>query len=308
MKYKKITIIVITYNQEGIVGRCLDSILCQREYGLKDIIICDDCSTDNNWNVIQEYKRKYSDVIRAYRNDHNKGIYGNLQQALTYIESTDLIQMCSGDDAFCLGYFNTIQNFIIQHDITNFNEKFVIYSDWKTFTTESKEYVHYNNYISKGYSAISLKLRQLIGNRSTFLSYSTIKSFNKVPVNEGVSVAENLFDCQTQIHSDYNYYCPFIGTIYYSGIGVSTKMNTVSHIKNLILSYERLRELGIYDKKDLYYINYKISRLSFIIDKSVILFLKTWYYYFKSIRYKLDLKFICRDFLIMIIKCIYSHE
>lgn len=302
MEYKKITIVVITYNQEDVIGRCLDSILCQKEYGLKDIIVCDDCSTDHNWSVIQEYQNKYPRYIRAYRNEPNKGIYGNMQHALTYLDETDLVQMCSGDDALCPGYFDRIQKFLVENSITNFNEKFVIYSDWKNCTADSKEIVQYNNYISKRYNAASLKLRHLICNRSTFLSYGTINSFYEVPTNEGVSVAENLFDSQTQIHSEKNYYCPYIGSIYYSGIGVSTKMNTVPHIKNLILSYEKLRNLDIYDKKDLYYIDYLVSRLSYKIEKSIKLFAKTWYYYIISVRYKLDIGFICRDFLYMIIK------
>lgn len=302
MEYKKITVVVITYNQETIIGRCLDSILCQKEFGLKDIIVSDDYSIDNNWNVILQYKEKYPDYIRAYRNEPNKGIYGNQQQALTYLEPTDLVLLCSGDDALCPGYFETIQNFIVQKNIADSNEKFVIYSDWKNCTVDSKEYYYYNNYISKGYDASSLKLRHLICNRSTFLSYATVKSFYEVPVNEGVSVAENLFDSQTQIHSEKNYYCPFVGSIYYSGIGVSTKMNTVPHIKNLILSYKRLRELGIYDKRDLFYIDYIVCRLSFRIQKNFSLFCKTWYYYIRSIRYKFDLRFICKELVCMIIK------
>ena len=302
MEYRKITVVVITYNQEDIIGRCLDSILCQKEYGLKDIIVCDDCSIDHNWDVIKGYQEKYPDYVRAYRNEPNKGIYGNMQHALTYVEDTDLVQMCSGDDALCPGYFERIQKFLVENNISNFKEKFVIYSDWKNCTADSKEYFHYNNYVNKGYSAVSLKLRHLICNRSTFLSYATIKSFYEVPTNEGVSVAENLFDSQTQIHSEKNYYCPYIASIYYSGIGVSTKMNTVPHIKNLILSYERLRELGIYDKKDLYYIDYLACRLSYNIKKSLKLFIRTWYYYMISIRYKLDVRFICRDLLYMIIK------
>ena len=123
MEYKKITVVVITYNQEDIIGRCLDSILYQKEYGLKDIIVCDDCSTDHNWEVITGYKERYADYIRAFRNEPNKGIYGNLQHALTYIEPTDLVLLASGDDALCPGYFEAIQNFIVLNNITNFKKK-----------------------------------------------------------------------------------------------------------------------------------------------------------------------------------------
>lgn len=302
MEYIKISIVVITYNQQDIIGRCLDSILCQKEYGLKEIIVCDDCSTDRNWEKINEYLKKYPNYLRAYRNEQNRGIFGNIQKALTYIQKTDLIQLCSGDDALCYGYFKRIQDFIQMNSIVDFDKKFAIYSDWKNCTPDSKEYFFYNNYICKGFNACSLKLRHLIFNRSTFLSYAAIKSFYEVPVNEGVSVAENLFDIQYQIHSDKNYYCPYVGSIYYSGIGVSTKMHSINHINNLILSYEKLRLLGIFDQKDLLYIDYLKCRLRYNIKKNVLLFFKTWCYYFRSIRYRVDFKFICRDFINMLIK------
>ena len=58
MNVNKINVLVVTYNQENVIGRCLESILCQKVFGLNKIIICDDHSTDNNWLIINAYKEK----------------------------------------------------------------------------------------------------------------------------------------------------------------------------------------------------------------------------------------------------------
>ena len=77
MEYKKISVLIVTYKQANVIGRNIESILQQKDYGLHEIVICDDCSPDNNWEVIQSYVEKYPNIIRAYRNNPNLGIYGN---------------------------------------------------------------------------------------------------------------------------------------------------------------------------------------------------------------------------------------
>ena len=74
-----INVLILCYKQERIIGRAIESALCQKEWGLKNIIIQDDCSPDGTWEVLQEYARKYPDIVKPYRNEHNLGIYGNWQ-------------------------------------------------------------------------------------------------------------------------------------------------------------------------------------------------------------------------------------
>ena len=40
--YKSITVLVICYKQQEVIKRALDSILCQKEFGLKKIVVCDE--------------------------------------------------------------------------------------------------------------------------------------------------------------------------------------------------------------------------------------------------------------------------
>lgn len=67
----KISIIVPVYNAREHLSTCLDSLVSQT---LKDIeiIIIDDCSTDNSYSLIKEYANKYPN-IRAYHNERNLG-------------------------------------------------------------------------------------------------------------------------------------------------------------------------------------------------------------------------------------------
>ena len=57
--YPRISVVIITYKQQDLISRAIDSVLCQKEYGLKEIVISDDCSPDNTWSVLNNYSNKY---------------------------------------------------------------------------------------------------------------------------------------------------------------------------------------------------------------------------------------------------------
>lgn len=295
-EYPKISVVIITYNQEKVIGRALDSILVQSDWGLKDIIVCDDCSKDATWDVLMEYARKYPKYIRAYRNSSNMGIYGNMQHALTYLEDTDLVYFCSGDDAFCDGLFRGGINVIAKNNI-DLKSDYAIYCDWKSISPDGKEYVFRNNLIEMPHcNPCSLKLRGLICNRSCAASFSVIKKFKTVPVERGVSVAEFLFDIQHAMLADKNYYFQFIGSIYYSGVGVSAQMGNVKDWINMREAYEEYNKMDVFSESDKRYISYMISYYSFLITNKTFYLLKTWWYYFVSIKYQFSFK---RTFLMM---------
>ena len=68
----KVSIIVPIYNSEKHLRDCLDSLVNQ---SLKDIeiIVVDDASTDKSFEIIMEYENKYPNMIKAFKNDQNKG-------------------------------------------------------------------------------------------------------------------------------------------------------------------------------------------------------------------------------------------
>ncbi|NVC92205.1 glycosyltransferase family 2 protein [Vibrio natriegens] len=66
-----VSIIMPTYNSEQTVVESIQSVLSQT-YKNWELIIVDDRSTDNTWQVIQTYAEKY-DNIRVYQNKENLG-------------------------------------------------------------------------------------------------------------------------------------------------------------------------------------------------------------------------------------------
>ena len=72
-----ISVVVCTYNQEDTIARTLDSILMQQCHVPYEIIIGEDCSTDQTRSVCEIYANKYPDKIRILANKENKGIVDN---------------------------------------------------------------------------------------------------------------------------------------------------------------------------------------------------------------------------------------
>ena len=58
------SVAVITYNQERYIAQTLDSILFQEHNYKYEIVVGEDCSTDNTRKIIEDYVLKYPDIIK----------------------------------------------------------------------------------------------------------------------------------------------------------------------------------------------------------------------------------------------------
>ena len=91
----KISVIIPVYNEEKHLEDCLNSIINQT---LKDIeiIIINDCSTDNTKNIIDKYALKYPN-IKVINNEVNKGV-GACRNIGISISKGDYISFIDSDD------------------------------------------------------------------------------------------------------------------------------------------------------------------------------------------------------------------
>ena len=69
----KVSVAVITYNQENYIGECLQSILEQVVDFDFEIIVGDDCSTDETPSIIESFTEKYPHLIRLLCQGENTG-------------------------------------------------------------------------------------------------------------------------------------------------------------------------------------------------------------------------------------------
>ena len=169
-----------------------------------------------------------------------------------------------------------------------------MYFEYKTINPDGKEKVYKNKLVEK-YNPISLKIRQLICNRTTGVSRKVFEKYYMVRKDIGI-MADGLIDIQTQIFSDKNYYFPFIGSVYYSGIGISSVTKIEGSIKSYILSLEQLKkELNNISKEDMFWLDYLQSQLTFELTPNIMHFISYLKYYSKIIQEYYGFNFIIRE-------------
>lgn len=74
----KVSVCIVTYNQEKYIGECLDSLVSQQTDFPFEIIVGDDASSDRTPEIIQGYYEKYPDIITPVLRDINLGPVGNV--------------------------------------------------------------------------------------------------------------------------------------------------------------------------------------------------------------------------------------
>lgn len=93
----KINIILITYNHSNYIRPALESILMQETSHNVEIIVADDCSTDNTVEIIKEYESKTKFVFHYLHKEQNVGYIRNYQQAFATCTG-DYVAIMEGDD------------------------------------------------------------------------------------------------------------------------------------------------------------------------------------------------------------------
>ena len=92
----KVSVIMGIYNCGDTLGKSIDSILAQT-YKDWELIMCDDGSIDNTYEVACAYRDKYPDKIILIRNEKNLGLQKTLNKCLGYATG-EYIARQDGDD------------------------------------------------------------------------------------------------------------------------------------------------------------------------------------------------------------------
>ena len=99
-KRTKISVAVITYNQQDTIRQTLDSILCQKGDFELEVVVGEDCSKDSTYVICREYAERYPEQVILLENTHNLGIMVNYARVMKACTG-DLIGICAGDDYWC---------------------------------------------------------------------------------------------------------------------------------------------------------------------------------------------------------------
>lgn len=95
-----VSICCLTYNHEKYIRKALDGFINQITNFKYEILIHDDCSTDNTVKIIKEYEKKYPELIKPIyqtQNQFSKGIRVSYTYQFPRAKGK-YIALCEGDD------------------------------------------------------------------------------------------------------------------------------------------------------------------------------------------------------------------
>lgn len=102
----KVSVCVVTYNHQKYIAECLQSLVDQDTDFPFEVIVSDDCSTDNTRSIISSFHSKYPDIIRPIFREVNLGGGDNYIQ--THSEATGkYVAHMDGDDYALPGKLQT---------------------------------------------------------------------------------------------------------------------------------------------------------------------------------------------------------
>ncbi|GAA4781414.1 hypothetical protein GCM10023231_06160 [Olivibacter ginsenosidimutans] len=148
-----VSILMATYNGSKFVCKQLDSIINQT-YHPKEIIILDDCSTDDTFVQLKEKQRIYPDIM-LYRNAQNIGYVRTFEKLMTLCNG-DYVLFSDQDDVWMPNKISQLISQIGQH-LLIYHNSFLIDEDDKliaemntsdtigALSTSSNKPLMYNN-------------------------------------------------------------------------------------------------------------------------------------------------------------------
>ena len=95
-----LTVKMLAYNHEKYIAKAIESILSQKTEYRFELLIGEDCSTDHTKAIIEQYAKRYPDIIRPIYQERNVGCTRN-SYTLDIEARGKYIAGCEGDDFWC---------------------------------------------------------------------------------------------------------------------------------------------------------------------------------------------------------------
>lgn len=109
----KVSVIMGIYNCADTLAQAIDSIIGQT-YTNWELIMCDDASKDETYQIALQYKNKYQEKITVIRNEKNLGLNETLNRCLLLVQG-DYVARMDGDDISLPERFDKEVRFLDTH-------------------------------------------------------------------------------------------------------------------------------------------------------------------------------------------------
>jgi len=93
----RVSVVVMTYNHGRLIREAVDSVLTQRTSFDYEIVISEDCSTDDTREIVMEYGARYPDRIRLLLSERNLNSLAVVSRGIRACRG-EFIALLDGDD------------------------------------------------------------------------------------------------------------------------------------------------------------------------------------------------------------------
>lgn len=130
----KVSVLVLTYNQQESIARTLDSVLAQKTGFDFEVLIGEDASTDATRAICGEYTRRYPGKVRLMPPAPNKGLVRNYYDCMLAARG-EYISDVAGDD-----FWTDTTKLQRQADALDaYPDAVLVHSSWCPYDENSKE-------------------------------------------------------------------------------------------------------------------------------------------------------------------------
>jgi len=95
-KIYSLSVVIPCFNEQDDIGGTIESVLASDYKGLKKIIVVDDCSTDDSFEIIKGYAKEYAKVIAVQTPKNTGCAAGSKNYGSTFVD-TELIAFVDAD-------------------------------------------------------------------------------------------------------------------------------------------------------------------------------------------------------------------
>lgn len=178
MKNNIISILMPVYNVENYIDEAIESILNQT-YQNFELIVVDDCSTDNTYEHVEKYSRNNSKV-KLFKNNENMKICKTLNRALSEAKG-DYIARMDGDDISTPDRLEVLMGYLEKHKDISLVGSYLIGIDEKSEQFNYKKYPLSNKYIQMSNKYISSVSHFWLTYKSV---YEALEGYRNIPYAE----------------------------------------------------------------------------------------------------------------------------
>lgn len=183
----KVSVLLITYNHEKFIEEAIESILMQKTNFKFELIIGEDCSTDNTRNIVEKYKEKYPDKIVLSLQEKNGGTSRNIRASLKKCQG-EYIALLEGDD-----YWIDENKLQKQVDFLDNNPDCTLCGHgYKRYYEETKEFFGDIEYENEKFSLEDFLKEDIANVQNRFHIRTLTRIFRKTALTESFVDLENV--------------------------------------------------------------------------------------------------------------------